>query len=281
MCPSLGLKSDSFHYSHKYVFFFIAAISSLEMTVMWNLLRSHFSLLTTKTFLTGFSKNGREWVLPFPFHSNTGQPPDWKPLRRLSLIPKGGAVVRVDKLQNPPLPENLWHCFLKPPYHHDLGCNSSNSLTPGLLKQLPSWLFRLCLPVQSVSTEQGDHPPKLPSPVMLFLDLPQLALASHTHLIHLCLMFHDLDSLSKLSFCFSQSKHFPDSQTNHASSSLPILCFLSIPLVKYGPCPPYFSGPSHWFQYNKQIFIEFLPPKHKTSLGTIFCSCGKATRTQN
>ena len=117
MCPSLGLKSDSFHYSHKYVFFFfIAAISSLEMTDMWNLLRSHFSLLTTKTFLTGFSKNGREWVLPFPFHSNTGQPLDWKPLRRLSLIPKGGAVVRVDKLQNPPLPESLWHCFLQPPY---------------------------------------------------------------------------------------------------------------------------------------------------------------------
>lgn len=188
MCPSLGLKSDSFHYSRKYVFFFfflIAAISSLEMTDMWNLLRSHFSLLTTKTFLTGFSKNGREWVLPFPFHSNTGQSLDWKPLRWLSLIPKGGAVVRVDKLQNPPLPESLWHCFLKPPYHHDLGCNSSNSLTPGLLKQLPSWLFRLRPPVHSVSMEQGDHPPKLPSPVTLFLDLPQLALANHTHLMYL------------------------------------------------------------------------------------------------
>lgn len=250
------------------------------MTDMWNLLRSHFGLLTTKTFLTGFSKNGGEWVLPFRFHSNSGQSLDWKPLRRLSLIHKGRGVVRVDKLQNPPLPESLWLCFLKPPYRHDLGCNSSNSLIPGFLRQLQSWLFRLCPPVQSVSPEQGDHPPKLFSSVTLCLDLPQLTLANPTHLIHLCLMFHDLYPLSKLSFCFSPSKHFPESQ-RHASSSLPILCFLSVPLPKYAPFPLYFSGPSHWFQYNKQIFIEFLPPKHKTSLGTIFYWCGKATRTQN
>ena len=251
------------------------------MTNMWNLLRSHFGLLTTKTFLTGFSKNGGERVLPFPFHSNTGQSLDWKPLRRLTLIPKGGGVVRAEKLQNPPLPESLWLCFLEPPYHHDLGCNSSNSLIPGLLKQLQSWLFRPCPPVQSVSPEQGDHPPNLFSSVTLLLDLPQLTLANHTHLIHLCLMFHGLYPLSKLSFSFSQSKHFPESQRHHASSSLPILCFLSVPLLKYAPFPPYFSGPSHWFQYNKQIFIEVLPPKHKTSLGPIFYSCGKATRTQN